>query len=231
MLEGQWDGKSAQGGETAGKRRATEMPNEFLTARGRSSRERILAQAARLVGEKGVQGTSLEDIRVAASVSKSQLYHYFANKEDLVLAIIGRQTSDVLAAQQPLLDHLDSWENLERWCAALIALQDERQCVGGCPIGSLASELADQDEVARLTLVHSFDQWEGYLVEGFTRMREQGELRLDANPAELAVAVMTSLQGGLLLTQTRKTTQPLQLALHAAFTYVRSFAPRPDVAY
>src|SRR5690242_6963350 len=187
------------------------MPNELLTARGRSSRERILAHAARLVGEKGVQGTSLDDICAAASVSKSQLYHYFANKEDLVLAIIGRQTSDVLATQQPLLDHLDSWENLERWGAALIALQEERHCVGGCPIGSLASELADQDEVARLTLVDSFDQWERYLLEGFTHMRERGDLRPDANPAELAVAVMTSLQGGLLLTQMRKSTQPLQI--------------------
>jgi AcrR family transcriptional regulator len=206
------------------------MLNEPYTPRGRSSRERILAQASQLVGEKGVRGTSLEDIRAAASASKSQLYHYFANKEDLVLAVIGRQTSDVLAAQQPLLDHLDSWENLERWCEFLIAFQEERQCVGGCPIGSLASELADQYEAARVSLVHSFDQWEHYLVKGFTRMRERGDLRADADPAELAVAVMTSLQGGLLLTQTRKTTQPLQIALHAAFTYVRSFAPRPGAS-
>lgn len=204
------------------------MPDELLTARGRSSRERILAQATRLVGENGVQGTSLEDICVAASVSKSQLYHYFANKEDLVLAIIRRQTNDVLAAQQPLLDHLDSWEDLERWCEYLIAVQEELQCVGGCPIGSLASELADQDEVARVILVHSFDQWERYLLEGFTRMQGRGELRADANPAELAVAVMTSLQGGLLLTRTRKTTQPLQIALHAIFSYVHSFALQPD---
>lgn len=206
------------------------MPNEFLTARGRSSRERILAQAARLVGEKGVQNTSLEDICVAASVSKSQLYHYFTNKEELVLAIIGRQTNDVLAAQHPLLDQLDSWENLERWGASLIALQEERHCAGGCPIGSLAGALADQDETARLVLVHSFDQWEQYLVQGFARMQERGELRANADPTDLAVAVMTSLQGGLLLTQTRKTTRPLQLALHTAFTYVRSFAPSPDAS-
>jgi TetR/AcrR family transcriptional repressor of nem operon len=206
------------------------MPNEFLTARGRSSRERILAQAARLVGEKGVQNASLEDICVAASVSKSQLYHYFTNKEELVLAIIGRQTNDVLAAQHPLLDQLDSWENLERWGASLIALQEERHCAGGCPIGSLAGALADQDETARLVLVHSFDQWEQYLVQGFARMQERGELRANADPTDLAVAVMTSLQGGLLLTQTRKTTRPLQIALHTAFTYVRSFAPSPDAS-
>ncbi len=206
------------------------MLGEPQTLRGRSSRERILAQAARLIQIQGVRGTSLDDIRAAASASKSQLYHYFANKEDLVQAVIGRQTSDVLKAQQPLLDHLDSWENLDRWSELLVALQEERHCAGGCPIGSLACELADQDEEARVSLVHSFDQWEQYLVDGFTRMRERGDLRTDADPAELAVAVMTSLQGGLLLTQTRKTTRPLQIALHAALSYVRSFASRSNAS-
>lgn len=200
------------------------MSTEPQTLRGHSSRERILFHAAQLIGARGVWGTSLDDIRQAAAASKSQLYHYFVNKEDLVQAVIGRQTTDVLGAQQPLLGHLDSWENLDNWAELLIALQEERQCVGGCPIGSLASELADHDERARLALADSFDQWEHYLVEGFARMKEQGDLRSDADPAELAVAVMSSLQGGLLLTQTRKTSYPLQVALHAALSYVRSFA-------
>jgi TetR/AcrR family transcriptional regulator, transcriptional repressor for nem operon len=207
----------------AGEKGGSMMPRELLTARGHSSRERILTQAAQLVYEKGVQGTSLDDICAAASVSKSQLYHYFTNKEDLVLAIIERQTSMVLAGQQPFLDHLDSWENLERWGTFLVASLEKRQCVGGCPVGSLASELADHNEASRVALVSSFDQWERYLIEGLTSMQEHGELRRDADQTELAVAVMASLQGGLLLSQTRKTTRPLQIALHAAFTYIRSF--------
>jgi TetR/AcrR family transcriptional repressor of nem operon len=206
------------------------MSTEPQTLRGRSSRERILSHAVQLIGDRGVQGTSLDDILLAAGASKSQFYHYFANKEDLAQAVIGRQTTNVFNTQQPLLDHLDSWENLDRWAALLIALQEERQCVGGCPIGSLASELADHDERARLALADSFDQWEHYLAEGFAHMKERGDLRSDADPAELAVAVMSSLQGGLLLTQTRKTTYPLQVALHTALTYVRSFASQPEAS-
>jgi TetR/AcrR family transcriptional repressor of nem operon len=214
------------------KRRKEDGPisSEPQTSRGRSSRERILSHAAQLIGEQGVRGTSLDDIRLAASASKSQLYHYFANKEDLVQAVIGRQTTTVLDAQQPLLDQLDSWENLERWAARLITLQEERQCIGGCPIGSLASELADHDEAARIALVHSFDQWEHYLIKGLARMKERGNLRSDADPAELAIAIMSSVQGGLLLTQTRKTTYPFQIALRTALTYVRSFASHPEAS-
>jgi TetR/AcrR family transcriptional repressor of nem operon len=214
----------------AGEKGGSMMPRELLTARGHSSRERILTQAAQLVYEKGVQGTSLDDICAAASVSKSQLYHYFTNKEDLVLAIIERQTSMVLAGQQSFLDHLDSWENLERWGTFLVASLEKRQCIGGCPVGSLASELADHNEASRVALVSSFDQWERYLIVGLTSLQERGELRRDTDPAELAVAVMASLQGGLLLSQTCKTTRPLQIALHAAFMYVRSFAFQPDAS-
>ena len=216
--------------QQAGKKGEAMGAKELPTDRGRRSRERILVHAARLVGEKGVKSTSLDDICGAASVSKSQLYHYFANKEELVLAIIGRQTNAVLTGQQPFLDHLDSWENLERWGAFLIDVQEDRQCIGGCPLGSLASELADHDEASRVALVSSFDQWERYLIEGLTRMQERGELRRNADPVELAVAVMTSLQGGRLLSQTRKTTQPLQVALHTALSYVRSFASLPDAS-
>lgn len=198
--------------------------SEPHTLRGRNTRERILSEAARLVGEKGVRGTSLNDVRATASVSKGQLYHYFEGKAGLVQAIIERRTADVFDAQQPLIEHLDTWENLRRWTEAVIGLQEASHCVGGCPIGSLASELADQDEAARVSLAHSFDRWEHYLEEGLTRMRERGDLRGDANPAELAVAVMASLQGGLLLTQTRKTTRPLRIALRAALAFVRTFA-------
>jgi AcrR family transcriptional regulator len=203
------------------------MRSEPKTRRGQASRERIVASAADLVGERGVHGTSLEDVLAGARASKSQLYHYFHDKEDLVRAVVARQTERVLGAQMPLLDELDSWAAITAWFDALVALQDERNCVGGCPIGSLASELADHDETARRDLVASFDRWEGYLCRGLARMRERGALVAHANPATLAMAVMAGIQGGLLLTQTRKTSRPLRVALDAALVHLRTFA-MPD---
>jgi AcrR family transcriptional regulator len=200
------------------------MSTQPPTQRGKISRERILTKAAQLVSEKGVRGTSLVDILSAVGASKSQFYHYFSSKEDLVQAIIGMTTTLVIGNQQPAITHLDSWENLDRWAELLVGLQQARCFQGGCPIGSLASELADVSESARLALVQSFDEWEHWLVEGFTRMRDSGILRPEAAPDHLAVAVMASLQGGLLLTQTRKNPLPLQTALKCALTYVRTFA-------
>jgi AcrR family transcriptional regulator len=207
------------------------MTTEPKTRRGQASRERIIASAADLVGERGVQGTSLDDVLATAGASKSQLYHYFRDKGDLVRAVVARQTDRVLTAQMPLLDELDSWAAIAAWFDALVALQDQRACVGGCPIGSLASELADHDEDARRDLVGSFDRWEGYLARGLAHMRERGELLTTAEPATLAMAAMASIQGGLLLTQTRKTSRPLRVALDAALIYLRSFAAPAPTAH
>ena len=55
-------------------------------------------------------------------------------------------------------------------------------------------------------------------------MRAEGKLRRSADPARLATATMASLQGGLLLTQTRRDPEQLRLALDAAYAHLRSFA-------
>jgi AcrR family transcriptional regulator len=200
------------------------------TRRGQASRARIVEAAAELIFFQGVRGTSLDQVLAAARVSKSQLYHYFADKDDLVRAVIERQTDLVLAAQEPWLEHLDSWAAIRAWFDGLVRVQEDRGCVGGCAIGSLASELADQDEAARVELVASFDRWEGYLARGLARMRARGELRGDADPATLATAVMASVEGGLLLSQTRKDAKAIRRALDAALTYLRTFAITADQA-
>jgi TetR/AcrR family transcriptional regulator, transcriptional repressor for nem operon len=196
---------------------------EPQTTKGRATRERVIDTAAALVFERGVAGTSLDDVRASAHVSKGQLYHYFADKDDLVHAVVERTIEQVIAAQPELAD-LSSWTAIRRWFDALVDLQRARNAIGGCPIGGLASELAKHDDDARLRLADGYARWEEPLRRGLERMRAEGKLRRSADPARLATATMASLQGGLLLTQTRRDTAQLRLALDAAYAYLRSFA-------
>jgi len=202
----------------------TTETTEPKTRRGRASRGRIVEAAADLMFVRGVRGTSLDEVLAAAGVGKGQFYHYFADKDALVRAVIARQTERVLDGQRPGLDALDTWEAIAAWFDLLVAMQEGQGCVGGWPVGSRPSELADQDEAARAALVASFDRWEGYLARGLDRMRARGEVRAAADPAVLAVATMASIQGGLLLTRTRKDARALRLALDSAFAYLRTFA-------
>ena len=196
---------------------------EPVTNKGRATRDRTLDTATALVFEHGVAGTTLDDVRAAAKVSKGQLYHYFADKDNLIHAVIDRTTQQVLDAQ-PQLTNLSSWTAIANWFDHLVRLQTERQAVGGCPIGSLAGELAETDERARTRLAAGFDRWEAPLRRGLEQMRAEGKLRRTADPARLATATLAAIQGGLVLTQTRRDPQQLRIALDAAYAYLRSFA-------
>jgi TetR/AcrR family transcriptional regulator, transcriptional repressor for nem operon len=189
---------------------------EPVTAKGRDTRERIIRAAGELVAERGVAGTSLDDVRVRAHVSKSQLYHYFADRDDLMRAVARAAGDDVVGGQAELFARLDTIDGLRAWIDALVILQQTRKAKGGCPIGSLAGQLAEHDEGARLELADGLDRWETAIREGLERMAARGELHTGADPGVLAQNTLAAVQGGLLLTQVRRDPNQLRTALNGA---------------
>ncbi len=189
------------------------------TSRGASTRQRIVDATVRLIYAKGVESTSLDDVCGAAEVSKSQLYHYFADKDALVREVISAQAAGVLAAQGTALTQLDSLVAMRRWCDSILAL-NRGTANGGCPIGSLANELANKSEQARALLVAGFKSWEDRLAEGFAKMQENGELGSSSVPRDLAIGVLCAVQGGLLLAKTARSEGPLKVALSLAYDHV-----------
>ncbi|QSR84156.1 TetR/AcrR family transcriptional regulator [Methylacidimicrobium sp. B4] len=201
-------------------------PQRRLTARGAAMRGRLIEVAAALIYEKGASRTSLDDVLEKSGASKSQLYHYFADKDALILGVIRWQIERVLALQQPHLAQLDSLEALWRWRDAVLALATAAPGLRGCPLGSLANELAGRFENARSLLAGGFDRWREALEAGLGAMRARGELAGSANPRELALAILAALQGGLLLAKTAQTIEPLEAALEMALEHVARHATR-----
>lgn len=189
------------------------------TARGVATRARIVDAAAALMRERGVANTSVDAVLAASHTNKSQLYHYFAGKDDLVLAVIQRQTECVLAAQEAYLRRTNSIADLRRWRDALVELSRQLQCAGGCPLGSLVSELAETPQ-PRAALCESFARWEALIARAFSRIRGRGAQGPDIDLSGLATAMLAALQGGLLLAQTTRSTRPLELALDMAIGHV-----------
>ena len=199
-----------------------------LTARGASTRARIVDAAALLVYERGFAGTSLDDVMAATGTSKSQVYHYFADKDALIREVIRAQLSRIMAAQEAAgLHNVSSWEHLQRWCDHFVTATRSTQGAGGCPLGSLVGELADQSEPARRVLEQCFADWQSYLSEGLKAMRDNGELAAHADPAELALTMMSALQGGLLMAQAMRSARPVELALNMALQYMAAYRRRP----
>ena len=193
-----------------------------LTRRGRETRQRIVAAAAELMFDNGVAETTLEDIRAAAGVSGSQVYHYFADKQALVRAVIDYQTDVVLDAQGAHLDRLDTLPGLRAWRDFLVDHQRRLGCRGGCPIGALGAEVAENDTAARLAAARGLRRWEGRIRDGFQAMHARGDLPVGTDPEDLALATLAALQGGLLLTQLQRETKPLEVALDAILDHIQS---------
>jgi hypothetical protein len=137
---------------------------------------------------------------------------------------VARQGERVLDLQRPALGDVDGWEALRRWRDSVVGVVAALNCRGGCPIGSLADELAELDEQARTEASSIFEQWQNLLVDALRAMVLAGQLRQDADLDHLALATLASLQGGLLLAKTTRTTVPIEVALDAAIAHLRTYA-------
>ncbi|RJR30908.1 MAG: TetR/AcrR family transcriptional regulator [Desulfobacteraceae bacterium] len=78
--------------------------------------EKIVAIASRLMSEKGYKGASLQEIADRVGIHKSTFFHYFKNKEELLLAVLRIAIEDVAKNVNLILedDSLSPQEKLKR---------------------------------------------------------------------------------------------------------------------
>jgi TetR/AcrR family transcriptional regulator, transcriptional repressor for nem operon len=161
-------------------------------------------------------------VLAAAGAGKGQFYHYFRGRDELVAAAVGYRCAQVLAGLTQALGEVSSLAGLEQALAGFVA-GFEQAGLPGCPIGTLATEVAGRNEDARLQVAAGFDAWERLLADALERMRRRGELRADVSPAVLATGLLASIEGGILLSQTRQDAASLRIAVEAGLGQVRAY--------
>lgn len=191
--------------------RSSDRPR--LTRKGAETRARIVDVAAELIYQQGVAGTRIEEVRDRARVSSSQLYHYFEDKPALVRAVIECQADRAIGTQEQF--DLSSLDGLREWRDFVVDQARLKGGRGGCPVGSLGSALAETEPEARAMVAASFKRWEASIMAGLLRMHALGRLLPEADPRQLALALLAALEGGLLLAQIQRDPEPLAAALDA----------------
>ena len=181
-----------------------------LTVKGARTRSRIVEKAAALIHERGVAATTLEDVKVAADVSGSQLYHYFPDKDDLVQAVIDYQAATIVNQNRQALG---SVSGLEAWRNMVVTGVRTTHGKGGCALGSLGGQLAESDPEARALIAAGFEQWAAAISDGLRSLHADGKLPPDIDPDDLATTLLATLQGGLLLAQVERSTRPFETAV------------------
>ena len=188
-----------------------------LTVKGARTRARIVEGAAALIHERGVAATTLEDVKVAAEVSGSQMYHYFRDKDELVQAVIDHNAEAIVS---PNRQALAGAKGVEVWRKMVITAAKRTKAKGGCALGSLVGQLAETDPEARTRIASGFDQWAAAIADGLRSPQAGGRLSSDANPDDLAITLLATLEGGLLLAQAQRSTRPFETAIDTVLSLI-----------
>src|ERR1700744_975887 len=206
-----------------------------LTAKGRATRDRIVKVAAELILSDGLSALNMDALRKAASVSGSQLAHYFADKRALIRAVVARQIEVVLDFhREPRLRALDTFDDFERWIDLNMRYLRRVGYSGTPTYHGLAGQLGKSDAATRDTLAEGYRQWIELLQNAIQRMKENGVLVARADPRELALVIVSAHQGGATLAFSYRAEWPHADAVRFAVNYLRMFAadsaervPRP----
>jgi len=183
------------------------MLTETKSARGAATRDQILDAAARLIHLQGYHCTTLDDVLRESGVGKGNFYYYFKSKEELGYAIIDRLVRGfVERTLEPAFadTERDSLGQIHDFLDRILDSIRERNCVGGCPIGNLASELSDVHEGFRQQLAEIFVQWRETLACTLRRGQAAARLSVDCDPDGLAHFLVASLEGAILMSKMTK---------------------------
>jgi AcrR family transcriptional regulator len=181
-----------------------------ITSKGRATRARIVTEAARLVRERGATNTGLDDIRAAAAVSSSQLFHYFPDgKRALMLAVAAYEADLILDEQQPELGALGDPPSWRSWAERLF----ERYRAQGqnCGLSALLSHLDRADPEVQQVVADLFRRWEAALAAGLRRLG-----RPEPDAAREAAVLLAAVQGGATILLATGSSEHLRIALDSA---------------
>jgi TetR/AcrR family transcriptional regulator, transcriptional repressor for nem operon len=184
------------------------------------TRDRIVLAARELFALKGYASTSVADILTTAGVNAGSVYHFFEGKQDLLLAVLDSYRTGI----EPML-LAPAWEGvddpLERVFTLLAAYRGrlaQSDCVYGCPIGSIALELHEPDPPVRERLAANFAAWVAAVERCFVEAGDRLPARVDRHA--LAVLALSTMEGGVMLSRTDRTTDGFDQAVASFRDYV-----------
>jgi TetR/AcrR family transcriptional repressor of nem operon len=185
----------------------TKASSPSRTRDGRSTRDAILEAATRLIHVNGYNRTSLDDVLRESGVGKGNFYYHFRSKEDLGYAILDQIVATFLSRTlDPCFSDPDGRPVAQIRCFLERVLDSQRasNCVGGCPLGNLASELSDVHEGFRTRLAGVFSGWRDRLTAALVEARARGDVDPSCDAAAVAHFLVAGLEGSILMTKLTK---------------------------
>lgn len=175
-----------------------------------SHREKILTEGLKVVHERGFAGASVRDIVQAAGVPQGSFTNHFVSKEAFGLEIIDLYFQGTRQmVNQTLLD--DRLGPIARVLAYVDFHKGALQCAvnKGCLFGNFTAESTEHSEPIRARLVEIYAWLSDIICNCLDEAITTGELPEGFNSRQVALFIVGSLQGAVLLAKAQRNTAAL----------------------
>lgn len=160
-----------------------------------TTKSKIARSAESLFLTQGYEAASLNDLVAKAGVSKGAFFHYYPNKQAIIIDILDSYANAQLFT--PLDRHLGAARNLKSgllaWLSEGYNAAAQGKFRGGCLLGNFALELSDRDESVREHIKQLFLQWENQFVSHFKTAQAEGKLLME--PRQFARLIIAMMEG------------------------------------
>ena len=180
----------------------------------------MIRAGAELLASNGYAATGMLDVVAAAKASRGSIYFHFPDgKDQLVSESLTLSTGRALARAAAVVEASSSTgEAIERTGEYLAEVLNATDFRMGCPVATVALEIANTDNPVLDTCRTFFDQWHSIYVNSLLR---DGLVADDAK--NLAAMILSVIEGGLMLARTSSDTTPLIDACRSASGLIDHF--------
>lgn len=189
------------------------------------TKQNIIEKAAILFNQNGYAGTSINDIMKLTGLQKGGIYNHFKSKDEIALAAFDL-TFDLLK-QKVLVDIVNNSHAIDRLHGFIDSFKGFTQSptiVGGCPILNTAIESDDTHAPLRRRTQQAVNEIFALLESMIELGIRQGEISTTANPKEISIVIISTLEGAIMLSKLYGTDMYLDRAIDHLHQYISNYA-------
>lgn len=188
---------------------------ENKVSKSERTKQFIVEKTAPVFNTKGYAGTSLSDIENATGLTKGSIYGNFENKDEVALAAFDYNFNRVtLYIKKKILSTDNAIERLlvypKVYCDFLII----PFLKPGCPILNTSTEADDTHPKLKDKASNALEFWKTSIENQIKRGIQRKEIKKEINPTEIAVIIITIIEGAIMHAKVTDRSKELRIAMN-----------------
>ncbi|MGK7952688.1 MAG: TetR/AcrR family transcriptional regulator [Xenococcaceae cyanobacterium] len=194
-------------------------------SKAEQTKARIIEKSANLFNQRGYAAVSIADIMQATGLKKGGIYNHFQSKEELALAafdyavnLVTQKVWNVVKQEQNAIARLKVLVKVH------LEYKDNPPLPGGCPIMNSAIEWDDTNSLLRDKTQKAMDSWRNLIIKIVEKGIKKGEIKPDVESDEIATIIISSLEGGIMMSKLYRDSIHLERVVTSLQNYLDNLA-------